>query len=76
VAGNYLAAFSVYLDSLDAAVEDAWGQDVRLIVKSWTTLGGPYKPVTGLRCGRVVDTQRRRRRSIPEDYVALAYPAP
>lgn len=29
---------------------------------------GLLEPVTGTRCGRVLDTQRRRRAGIPEDY--------
>lgn len=36
-----------------------------------TGISGSSRVVTGLRCGRVVDTQRRRRRSIDESYLDL-----
>lgn len=32
--------------------------------------GGAHRPITGVEVGRVVDTQRRRRKSIPERYYA------
>jgi hypothetical protein len=35
-------------------------------------LGAPINAITGLRGGRVLDTQRRRRNDIAEDYRLLA----
>lgn len=35
----------------------------------YSVKGATGRPITGVRVGRVVDTQRRRRRSVPEAYV-------
>jgi len=37
-----------------------------------TGLSGASRAVTGVRVGRAIDTQRRRRRSIPEEYTSVA----
>jgi hypothetical protein len=42
---------------------------MRLVVGS--PLGaGVFRPITAVAVGRVIDTQRRRRRSLSEDYTA------
>lgn len=79
-----LTDFAGFLGDVDGHVADAVGTDCELVVQSRTVSDTHWsgshpgakrtKPVTGLRGGLVVDTQRRRRNSQPEAYRSLAYP--
>lgn len=73
-AGHVLDGVGDFLGRVDSAFQDISLFDFRLIVQSRQGPGFVQKPVTGLRVGRVVDTQRRRRNAIPEAYVPRAYP--
>lgn len=60
--------------SLDTALGTALTRDVQLVVAGETG-SGTLRPVREVRVGRVLDTQRRRRRSLPEGYSTLPYPS-
>lgn len=73
-AGHVLDGASDFLGRVDSAFADISLFDFRLIVQSRKGPSYAQKPVVGLRCGKVVDTQRRRRNAIAEAYVERAYP--
>lgn len=62
-----------YLQTLDASLGTAFGNDVELIIVGSTGTAGTARPVRELRLGRVLDTQRRRRRSLDEAYSVVPY---
>lgn len=67
-----------FLTSVDSVWNDAAGGDWELRIVSWGTPSRPSyaaRPVRTVRVGRVVDTQRRRRRSQVESYSDLGYPS-
>lgn len=64
--GSYLGTFKTLLNSL-AAISGLSAPAVMSKIGA-----GLSNPVTGLRAGRVIDTQRRRRAQISEDYINLA----
>lgn len=69
------STFRSMLTALDTGLGTAYaGGDLELIVAG-TTGTGTSRPVREVRAGRVMDTQRRRRRSLPESYDSLPYPA-
>jgi hypothetical protein len=57
---------SVWLTTCNAA-----DPDYRVAVFSRKAGAPQHKLVTGIHIGRVLDTQRRRRRSLPEKYVTV-----
>lgn len=71
------AAAAEYLNGVQEAMEAAaatlppWST-LPLAVRSKTTLTTPH--VVRLMVGDVLDTQRRRRDALPENYTSLAYP--
>lgn len=71
-AGHCLDAVGDFLGRVDSALADISHEDWRLVVQSRRA---PYlhKPVTELRCGHVVDTQRRRRNRQDEAYTVRSY---
>jgi hypothetical protein len=65
-AAQWLGATRTWLLAINAATDVG-------TVGVITALGsGTSRVVTGLRCGQVVDTQRRRRRQLSENYQTLA----
>jgi hypothetical protein len=68
----HLAAFISFLNAIKANAYGG-GTVMKLIVASQVGLLGSNRAVTQVRWGRVVDTQRRRRRSLKESYALSAY---
>jgi len=64
-ATNYGTGVSSFLAAIQLGVRTQW-PDARLVVAGKTGPLGTIRRVEELRVGKVVDTQRRRRRSIPE----------
>lgn len=60
--------WTTFLNSLITAV------GARMVVASH--VAGTFTPVTGIKVGRVTDTQRRRRNHLPEGYVSAAITNP
>lgn len=71
-----LARTITFLTSIDTAVGALGIGDAELVVQSRKFVAGDYprKPVRLVRVGRVVDTQRRRRRQLEEAYEDAVYP--
>lgn len=79
LAGNWCLSVGqqeAYADEVWAAIQDintalaaeAPGNDMKVTVASGSALGS-FLPVTSVRIGAIVDTQRRRRNQLPEAYV-------
>lgn len=70
---TWVGAFKTYMAGIDSALSTAFtliGFD--LAVRSRTTLSTPH--VVRIQAGDLVDTQRRRRDSLPETYVTVNVP--
>lgn len=68
-----LGETKTYLSALSEALNTAFGEtNAALDVWSRANAARPY--VTSIMLGNVVDTQRRRRDTMPEAYIAVAYP--
>lgn len=65
--------FAQYMGLVDTALAARLGQDVELVVAG-TTGAGTLRPVREIWVGRVLDTQRRRRRSLTEVHQKQTYP--
>lgn len=69
-----LSPIRAHMAEIDTALGTLMGEDMQLVVQSKTAPGYNSKPVTDMRVGRVIDTQRRRRNALPESWVDSAYP--
>lgn len=67
-AGNYAVNFRNFLNSLNDAAEGFRSGTSRAVCVASGVGNGRMDAVTGIRVGRVLDTQRRRRRSLLEEY--------
>lgn len=67
-----LTGFQTYLKAIQDAIAVSAGP-VELAV--WSRAGSAFHTVTELRVGDVLDTQRRRRDTLTESYLAASYPA-
>lgn len=63
----FLSAFQDYIQDIEANVPSGTG--VTIMSQAGT---GSAKDVSQVRCGRVIDTQRRRRSALDESYVSAA----
>lgn len=69
----FLSDMKTYLAAIEAALETAFPTiSFNLAVRSKTTKTTPH--VNRIQAGTLIDTQRRRRDSLPESYSALSYP--
>lgn len=68
-------SFASFIESIndEAGLDDASPQ---VVVASNVGSPGPMQPATSIRVGNVVDTQRRRRNALPENYTTVALAAP
>lgn len=65
--------FKTYMNAIDTALTGAFdGLPFDLAVRSRTAAATPH--VTRIQLGNVIDTQRRRRDSLPESYVSVNMP--
>nr|CRY96555.1 hypothetical protein [uncultured prokaryote] len=67
LAGNVADAFATFITAINA-IPDGGVATIMSQPSLITTWPGSAKPVTQVRVGRVVDTQRRRRASLDESY--------
>jgi len=65
---QFRGAFKTFLDAVNTALPGA----ASIRVMSNSTQGLQQKPVTQVRVGRVIDTQRRRRSQLDESYLSAA----
>jgi hypothetical protein len=68
-----LAALKTYLSAIGAAMGTALGFPAGTVTV-WSRTKAQHFPAISLQMGDVLDTQRRRRDSLPESYAAVAYP--
>lgn len=69
-ASQYAATWHAAISGVEGVLQGDY-PDVRLSIPSQS---GTMRPVTKIRCGNVVDTQRRRRNRLTETYVSYNYP--
>lgn len=69
---NALAGFKSYLQAIETAIETALGIPASLDV--WSRKNGTSAAVDRIQLGDVIDTQRRRRDTLPETYSETVYP--
>jgi len=67
-----LADFKTYVEALLDAMYDSFTVGEGLVNVSPSGASGTIQEVSEYRCGRVLDTMRSRRRSLPESYEVLA----
>jgi hypothetical protein len=73
IALGALGGMKTYLNAMRAALAAAWpGGAFDLSVRSKTTKSTPH--VNKIQVGNVLDTQRRRRDGLVEDYQSLSFP--
>lgn len=74
VAAGAVAAVATTMGTVNTILNGVVGDDTETVVAS--AIGsGENRPVRSLRVGRVFDTQRRRRRSVAEDYQITPFQA-
>jgi hypothetical protein len=72
VVGAALTAFKTYMAAIETAIETVLAVPVSLDV--WSRKNASSATVDRLQIGDVVDTQRRRRDTLPEAYQEVSYP--
>jgi len=73
-AGNFVVGTRTLANAVSTALEALTAASPQLCIASGVG-AGTLKPVTEMRCGRVPDTHRSRRRSLDELYVSVTYPS-
>lgn len=69
---SIVAGFKTFLSGMSAAIVTPVGGSAPLAV--WSRLNSTLAPVTELRVGNVLDTQRRRRDALTEAFSTTTYP--
>lgn len=72
VLGGALTGFKTYMASIETAIETVLAVPVSLDI--WSRKNASSAPVDRIQVGDVVDTQRRRRDTLPEAYQEATYP--
>jgi len=70
---NFINGFATMATAVGTALEGLTAATPELVIASGVG-SGTLKKVEELRCGRIPDTHRSRRRSLDEAYTALPYP--
>lgn len=69
---NFLAAAKEYIGAVGTALDASVDEDLALAV--WSRTGSSLPLVNSVMMGDILDTQRRRRDSVSESYLASAWP--
>ena len=69
---TYLAAIKTYLAAVEGAIDASIDEEVSLAV--WSRTAAALPAVNSITMGDILDTQRRRRDSVPESYTAVGWP--
>lgn len=72
VTGTIATAAKTYLAAIESAVDGVIDETVGLAV--WSRTSGSAALVSRILVGDIIDTQRRRRDSLPESYAEVSYP--